>query len=74
MEGRFRSLNFNLVENFFKLAPNSIEDPQKRFSPKFEGVLSPDSIEEQKKRSSPQFRAVLGRNLGFIGADSHFFV
>ena len=49
---------------------------KKKSSPKTEGFLSYKSSEEQKEkgRSSPQFGTIFGPNLGFIRADSHFFV
>ena len=46
---------------------------KKRSSTKIEGSLFPESSED-KKKSSSQFGTIFGWNLGFIGADSHFFV
>ena len=37
-------------------------------------MLSPNLIKDQKKRSSPHFGSIFGRNSGFIGSGSHFFV
>ena len=47
----------------------------KRSPPKIEGILFPKSSGDLKrKRSSRQFGTIFGRDLGFIRADSHFFV
>ena len=59
------------------LSPNSIEDQKKGLNRKLKEFCPINRVKTKNnldKRPPPQSGAIIGRSLGFIRADSHFFV